>query len=68
MFNERNKRVDEAPPSTPVLVLGLNGAPHAGEKFTGLMKMKRKLKMQLTAAPRSCVSKAYQDQETHQHQ
>jgi translation initiation factor IF-2 len=33
MFNERNKRVDEAPPSTPVLILGLNGAPQAGEKF-----------------------------------
>jgi translation initiation factor IF-2 len=33
MFNERNKRVDEAPPTTPVLILGLNGAPQAGEKF-----------------------------------
>jgi translation initiation factor IF-2 len=33
MFNERNQRVEEAPPSTPVLVLGLNGAPQAGEKF-----------------------------------
>jgi translation initiation factor IF-2 len=33
MFNERNKKVDEAGPSTPVLILGLNGAPQAGEKF-----------------------------------
>jgi translation initiation factor IF-2 len=33
MFNERNKRVDDAPPATPVLILGLNGAPQAGEKF-----------------------------------
>ncbi len=33
MFNERNKRVDEAGPSTPVQILGLNGAPQAGEKF-----------------------------------
>lgn len=33
MFNERNKRVDLAPPATPVLILGLNGAPQAGEKF-----------------------------------
>jgi translation initiation factor IF-2 len=33
MSNERNKRVDAAPPSTPVLLLGLNGAPQAGEKF-----------------------------------
>jgi translation initiation factor IF-2 len=33
MFNERNKKIDDAPPSTPVLLLGLNGAPQAGEKF-----------------------------------
>jgi translation initiation factor IF-2 len=33
MFNERNKKLDEAPPSTPVLILGLNGAPQAGETF-----------------------------------
>ncbi|HEY4874716.1 MAG TPA: translation initiation factor IF-2, partial [Puia sp.] len=33
MFNERNKKVENAPPSTPVLFLGLNGAPQAGEKF-----------------------------------
>jgi translation initiation factor IF-2 len=33
MFNERSKKVDTAPPSTPVLILGLNGAPQAGEKF-----------------------------------
>ncbi|HEU0110855.1 MAG TPA: translation initiation factor IF-2 [Flavisolibacter sp.] len=33
MMNERNKRVNEAPPSTPVLILGLNGAPQAGETF-----------------------------------
>jgi translation initiation factor IF-2 len=33
MMNERNKKVAEAPPSTPVLILGLNGAPQAGETF-----------------------------------
>ncbi|MEI8110069.1 MAG: translation initiation factor IF-2 [Chitinophagia bacterium] len=33
MFNERNQRIQEAPPSTPVVILGLNGAPQAGEKF-----------------------------------
>ncbi len=33
MFNERGKRVKEAGPSTPVLILGLGGAPQAGEKF-----------------------------------
>ncbi|MCK9255538.1 MAG: translation initiation factor IF-2 [Bacteroidales bacterium] len=33
MYNERGHRVEEAGPSTPVLVLGLNGAPQAGDKF-----------------------------------
>lgn len=33
MFNELNQRIDEAGPSTPVQVLGLNGAPQAGEKI-----------------------------------
>jgi translation initiation factor IF-2 len=33
MFNERNQRVDSAAPATPVLILGLNGAPQAGETF-----------------------------------
>ena len=33
MFNERNQRVKEAGPATPVLVLGLNGAPTAGDTF-----------------------------------
>ncbi len=33
MFNERGQKVTEAGPSTPVSVIGLNGAPAAGEKF-----------------------------------
>ncbi len=33
MFNERGQRVEEAGPSTPVSILGLNGAPTAGDKF-----------------------------------
>ncbi|WP_304972439.1 translation initiation factor IF-2, partial [uncultured Muribaculum sp.] len=33
MFNERNQRIKEAGPSTPVLVLGLDGAPTAGDIF-----------------------------------
>ena len=33
MFNERNKKLEEAGPSSPALILGLNGAPQAGEKF-----------------------------------
>ena len=33
MFNERNQRVKEAGPSEPALILGLNGAPAAGDTF-----------------------------------
>ena len=33
MFNERNQRVEEVGPAEPVLILGLNGAPQAGDKF-----------------------------------
>ncbi len=33
MFNERNQRLKEAGPSEPVLILGLNGAPAAGDTF-----------------------------------
>ncbi len=33
MFNERGQSVSEAPPSTPVSILGLDGAPNAGDQF-----------------------------------
>ncbi|MBL7953049.1 MAG: translation initiation factor IF-2 [Flavobacteriales bacterium] len=33
MFNERGQQVTEAPPSTPVSILGLDGAPNAGDTF-----------------------------------
>lgn len=33
LFNERGKRIDQAGPSMPAVILGLNGAPQAGEKF-----------------------------------
>ena len=33
MFNERNQRIKEAGPAEPVLILGLNGAPAAGDTF-----------------------------------
>ncbi len=36
MFNERNQRVKEAGPATLVLILGLNGAPQAGDTFNVL--------------------------------
>ena len=34
MFDDTGKKVSEAGPSTPVVVLGLDGAPQAGEKFS----------------------------------
>ena len=40
MFNERGKRVKQAGPSTPVLILGLQGAPPAGEKFNSMASEK----------------------------
>ncbi len=33
MFNERNQRIKQAGPAEPVLILGLNGAPQAGDAF-----------------------------------
>ena len=33
MFNERNQRIDEARPAEPAIILGLNGAPTAGDTF-----------------------------------
>jgi len=33
MYNERGKRIEEVGPATPVQILGLNGAPQAGDKF-----------------------------------
>ena len=36
MFNERNQRIKEAGPATPALILGLDGAPTAGDTFNVL--------------------------------
>lgn len=43
MYNERGKIIDEAGPSTPVLILGINGAPQAGDKFN-VMESEREAK------------------------
>lgn len=40
MYNERGQRVEEAGPSHPVKVLGLNGAPNAGDKFNVMLDEK----------------------------
>lgn len=36
MFNERNQRIDVASPSEPAMILGLDGAPQAGDNFVVL--------------------------------
>jgi translation initiation factor IF-2 len=33
MFNERNQRIDSVGPAEPAIILGLNGAPQAGDRF-----------------------------------
>ncbi|HPS26669.1 MAG TPA: translation initiation factor IF-2 [Bacteroidales bacterium] len=43
MYNERNLTIDTAGPSTPLLMLGLNGAPQAGDTFT-VMQDEREVK------------------------
>jgi translation initiation factor IF-2 len=43
MFNERNQKVEAVGPSEPALVLGLNGAPQAGERFN-IMEDEREAK------------------------
>lgn len=36
LFNERGQKIEKAGPSTPVQVLGMNGAPQAGDKFNAM--------------------------------
>lgn len=43
MYNERGNKIDEAGPATPALILGLNGAPQAGDKFN-IMESDREAK------------------------
>ncbi len=43
MYNERGNKVDEVGPATPAVVLGLNGAPQAGDKFN-IMESDREAK------------------------
>ena len=54
MFNERGKKVTEAGPSTPVAVLGLTGAPQAGEIFR---VMEEESDARQIAAKRSQISR-----------
>jgi translation initiation factor IF-2 len=54
MFNERGLKVKEAGPSTPVMVLGLTGAPTAGEKFK---VMEDEAEARLTASKRAQINR-----------
>jgi translation initiation factor IF-2 len=40
MYNERNLKITDAGPSSPALILGLNGAPQAGDKFNVMISDK----------------------------
>jgi len=40
MYNERNQRIQKVGPAEPVIVLGLNGAPQAGDKFNVMQNEK----------------------------
>ena len=54
MFNERGERVKEAGPSAPVLVLGLDGAPQAGER---IKVMEREQEARQIAARRAQINR-----------
>lgn len=59
MFNERNQRIKEAGPATPVLILGLNGAPTAGDTLMSWTPSRKPAKSQASAnsssASRACA-------------
>ena len=67
MFNERDQRIKEAGPATPALILGLNGAPTAGDTFNFLTPNRKPAKSptsvcscsasRVSAQPRSSPSK-----------
>ncbi len=63
MYNERGKKIDKAGPSTPVLILGLNGAPQAGDRFN-IMENDHEAKE--IANKREQLQRE-QDQRTHKH-
>lgn len=55
MINDKGERVQEAPPSMPVEILGLSGVPHAGEKFFVALDEKK--------ARDYCLQKGTQEEE-----
>jgi translation initiation factor IF-2 len=63
MYNERGKKIDSAGPSSPALILGINGAPQAGDRFN-VMESDREAKE--IASKREQLQRE-QDQRTHKH-
>ncbi len=63
MYNERGKKIDIAGPSAPALILGLNGAPQAGDRFNVLESDKEAKEI---ASKREQLQRE-QDQRTHKH-
>jgi translation initiation factor IF-2 len=63
MYNERGKKIKVAGPATPALILGLNGAPQAGDRFN-VMESDREAKE--IANKREQLQRE-QDQRTHKH-
>jgi translation initiation factor IF-2 len=63
MYNERGKKIESAGPATPVLILGLNGAPQAGDKFNVMQGDKEAKEI---ATKRELLQRE-QDQRTQKH-
>jgi translation initiation factor IF-2 len=63
MYNERGKKIDEVGPATPVLILGLNGAAQAGDKFNVMQSDKEAKEI---ATKRELLQRE-QDQRTKKH-
>ena len=63
MYNERGKKIDKAGPATPVLILGLNGAPQAGDRFNVMESDKEAKEI---ATKRELLQRE-QDQRTQKH-
>ena len=63
MYNERGNKIDKAEPAMPVLILGLNGAPQAGDKFN-VMESDREAK---DVATKRMQLQREQEIRTHKH-
>jgi hypothetical protein len=58
MFNERQQKIEDVPPASPAVILGLNGAPQAGEKFRVYEDEGKQKKLQ-TVVLNCCANKVF---------